>query len=99
MPRLPKVYNKHHRDAPPDAVNIMRPNTWGNPYTFMDNAPRGTVRVASRAEAIQRFEKYLRDCPDLIAAVKSELRGKSLVCCCKPLPCHGDVLLRIANEG
>jgi hypothetical protein len=26
-----------------------------------------------------------------------ELRGKDLVCWCAPKPCHGDVLLRLAN--
>ena len=26
------------------------------------------------------------------------LRGKDLVCWCSPLPCHADVLLRMANE-
>jgi hypothetical protein len=26
-----------------------------------------------------------------------ELRGKDLVCWCKPDPCHGDLLLRLAN--
>jgi Domain of unknown function (DUF4326) len=27
-----------------------------------------------------------------------ELRGLDLVCWCAPLPCHGDVLLRLASE-
>jgi hypothetical protein len=26
-----------------------------------------------------------------------ELRGRDLVCFCAPLPCHGDLLLRLAN--
>jgi Domain of unknown function (DUF4326) len=26
-----------------------------------------------------------------------ELRGKTLVCWCAPLPCHGDVLVELAN--
>jgi hypothetical protein len=26
-----------------------------------------------------------------------ELRGLDLICWCAPLPCHGDVLLRLAN--
>lgn len=30
--------------------------------------------------------------------VREQLRGKNLVCWCKPLPCHGDVLLTIANS-
>ena len=27
-----------------------------------------------------------------------ELKGKDLVCYCKPARCHGDYLLKIANE-
>ena len=27
-----------------------------------------------------------------------ELRRRDLVCWCAPLPCHGDVLLRLANK-
>ena len=30
--------------------------------------------------------------------VKRELRSKVLGCWCKPGPCHGDILARIANE-
>jgi hypothetical protein len=26
-----------------------------------------------------------------------ELRGRDLVCFCAPRPCHGDLLLRLAN--
>ena len=36
--------------------------------------------------------------PELIARAKVELRGKTLGCWCAPKPCHGDVLLEIANE-
>jgi hypothetical protein len=33
-----------------------------------------------------------------IASYARWLRGLDLVCWCAPLPCHGDVLLRLANE-
>ena len=29
--------------------------------------------------------------------VFDELRGRDLVCFCAPLPCHGDLLRRLAN--
>jgi hypothetical protein len=32
-----------------------------------------------------------------MAAAKTELRGKDLVCWCAPKLCHADVLLEIAN--
>jgi hypothetical protein len=29
---------------------------------------------------------------------RHELAGRDLVCWCAPLPCHGDVLLRLLSE-
>lgn len=78
-------------------VYIGRPSKWGNPFSHLP----GTLakhRVASRAEAIAAYERYLLTRPDLIAAAKIELRGKTLGCWCHPRACHGDVLARIADE-
>ncbi len=36
---------------------------------------------------------------ELIEAARTELRGKRLGCWCAPLPCHGDVLSRVAEGG
>lgn len=35
--------------------------------------------------------------PELIERAKSELKGKHLLCWCHPAPCHGNVLIEIAN--
>lgn len=86
----------HWQKAPFD-VYIGRPSRWGNPFSHV--TPRREFRVASRAEAIDRFEQWLLSQPDLVARVKRELRGKVLGCWCAPLRCHGEVLYRIANEG
>lgn len=55
-------------------------------------------RDGTRDEVIAKFESYLRSSPALVAAAKQELRGKDLACWCAPLPCHAEVLMRIANE-
>lgn len=87
----------HCKKAPYD-VYIGRPSKWGNPYSHMP----GTLakhQVASREEAIQRYEEeYLHSRPDLMMAARRKLKGKVLGCWCSPLPCHGDVLARIAEE-
>ncbi len=70
-------------------VYIGRGGPFGNPFRI---GPDG-----SREEVIKKFEIWLRSQPDLIEQVKRELRGKRLGCFCAPLPCHGDVLARIAN--
>ena len=34
-----------------------------------------------------------------LESVRSELAGKDLACWCAPLPCHGDILLKLANPS
>ena len=70
---------------------------WGNPFSHK----AGTLaehRVATREEAISKYEVWLLSQPELVARVKRELRAKVLGCWCHPLACHGDVLARVANE-
>lgn len=82
-----KVLNKRTSQ---DGVYIGRPSKFGNPFVI---GQHGT-----RAQVIEQYEAWLLSQPALVAAAKRELRGKSLVCWCAPLACHGDVLLRVANE-
>jgi hypothetical protein len=82
-----KVLNKR---VSADGVYIGRPSKFGNPFVIGQHG--------SREQVIARFETWLLGQPALVAAAKRELRGKSLVCWCAPQACHGDVLMRIANE-
>jgi hypothetical protein len=78
-------------------VMVYRPTIYGNPFSHA----KGTLakfKVATREEAIRRYEPWLRAQPDLVALVRRELRGKVLGCWCKPLDCHADILARIADE-
>lgn len=84
---MPKVYNKHHKDAPDDAVYVGRPSFWGNPFVI---GPDGT-----RAEVIERYREHVSEMHGLI---KQWLKGKDLICYCAPKPCHADILLEIANS-
>lgn len=52
--------------------------------------------VASREEAIARYEEWLIAQPELVVSLP-ELRGKVLGCWCSPKPCHGEVLVRLAG--
>jgi len=76
-------------------VYVGRPSRWGNPFTYKTGT-RAEV-VVPVAEVLPRYEAWLRDQPELMAAI-GELRGKVLGCWCAPSPCHGDVLARIADE-
>ncbi len=79
-------------------VYIGRPSKWGNPFTHIaDRKTAAQFVVATREEAVRRYEAWVRTQPHLMAAL-GELRGKTLACWCKPLSCHGDVLARLADE-
>lgn len=86
---MPKVYNKHHKNAPPDAVYIGRPTKWGNPFSI--------GKDGTREQVIEKFKHYVLARPELIQAAQRELVGRDLVCFCAPKPCHGDVWLIVAN--
>jgi hypothetical protein len=92
MPRRIQLRRTKGWRKPDGAVVIARPTKWGNPH-------RRGPEVA--VEAVERYRA------DLLAGrlritvddVQQELRGKDLACWCPPTrPCHGDVLLEIANE-
>lgn len=85
----PKVLNKY-KDFSLSAVYIGRPSKWGNPYTI--------GKDGTREEVISKFSLYLQGNTALQEAVKQELKGKNLLCFCAPKPCHGDILLKLANE-
>jgi len=73
----------------PYDVYIGRPSKWGNPYTI--------CKEHTRKDVIRLYEAWIKTRPELLAALP-ELRGKRLGCYCAPLPCHGDVLVRLAEE-
>jgi hypothetical protein len=79
-------------------VYIGRPSKWGNLWSHKGSRIRDVQVVATVEEAIAKYENYIRSNPQLVADAKRELKGKILACWCKPGPCHGDVLARIAEE-
>lgn len=74
---------------PDDAVVIMRPGPWGNPFSLS--------KGYTREQAIHLHRAWVMSQPELIACIRRELRGQHLACCCKPKACHGDFLLWLAN--
>lgn len=88
MPRKPRLLvnaNQARYD-----VFIGRPTIWGNPYVAgVHGTKRGVV------------EKYRESLPRLrdgaVIRRLPELRGKVLGCPCGGRPCHGEVLVELAN--
>ena len=87
---MPKVHNKYHGTAGSNAIYIGRGSPYGNPFMIGKHGDRDSV--------CDQYETMLMNNPKLLAQVKAELKGKDLVCFCSPQRCHGDVLLRVANE-
>jgi len=71
-------------------VYIGRPSKWGNPFVI--------GRDGTREQVIARYEQWLLEQPELVAAL-GELAGKTLGCWCAPRACHGDVLARLATTA
>lgn len=86
---MPKVFNQKTDKIPEDAVYIGRPSIFGNPFIIGIDG--------SRKDVIEKYRRHLALNTELRNLVIKELKGKDLVCWCSPLPCHGDVLLEIAN--
>lgn len=85
-----------HCKKEPFDVYIGRGSKWGNPFTHLPSRhPQVIEQVASREEAIRRFEKWVVTRPELMASLH-ELHGKTLGCWCDPRPCHGHVLASLA---
>lgn len=83
----------------PFDVYIGRPSKWGNPFTHHISGTLAKFRVTTRLEAIQAYEKWITEGEGQhLLKDLHELKGKTLGCWCSPLPCHGDVLLRLSNQ-
>ena len=80
------VVNKRHASFD---VYIGRGSKWGNPYCIgLDG---------DRDEVIRKYEVWIRGQKHLMDSLH-ELDGKILGCFCFPLPCHGNVLIKLRAE-
>lgn len=70
-------------------VYIGRPGPFGNPFAITE--------LVDRQTAIDLYKGWVRAQPDLLRRIRAECKGKTLGCFCKPLPCHGDILVEIAE--
>jgi hypothetical protein len=85
---MTKVINIRDKKGTPDEVYIGRGSKWGNPFVI--------GKGGTRDEVIEKYREYIMrtELPEQI----NELNGKTLICYCKPYPCHGDVLIELLGE-
>lgn len=84
-----KVYNKYST-VPAGSVYIGRGSAFGNPFVIGRDGNRNAV--------CDKYKDMVASNAVLREKIKSELRGKDLVCFCAPKRCHGDLLLELANS-
>lgn len=65
---------------------------FGNPYWSNVESARGAAIAAYR---VYFYKRLAAD--EVFAARVQDLRGKRLVCFCKPKACHGDVIAEYLN--
>jgi hypothetical protein len=82
-----KLVNRHHGDRYDQYIG--RGTIWGNPFSIESSG--------SREAAIGEYRRYLLASPELLAQLE-DLRGLTLACSCKPMACHGDVLLELIDS-
>lgn len=107
MPKRIRLSRKKGWRLPKNAVNISRSGNWGNPFIIGKHGDRarcvdlflklcgGFTNLSVDEECFQRQRKFIAHALRNI----HRLRGKNLACWC-PVdgqPCHGDVLLKMAN--
>lgn len=99
---------------PPNTVSICRPGKFGNPFSIESCIDAGFAQDVQGArqmcvdtfrdwlETGDRSEWFFQDGVELRKKILDnigELRGKDLACFCKEgEPCHGDVLIELANK-
>lgn len=72
---------------------IGRPSLLGNPFR---------VDILGRKAAINLYREYFLHKIEKDRAFRKEVedcRGKTLGCFCKPLACHGDIIVEWLNEN
>ena len=69
-------------------IDITRRGPWGNPFYIS--------RDGTRAEVIEKYRQWIFTQSKLLANLYT-LKGKRLGCVCKPLPCHGDILVELVE--
>jgi hypothetical protein len=94
----------------PFTLDIGRGTIFGNPFTHLPlHTTLASVKVGSREEAVQAFEDWLRGTRwqeeslkkhrlVLLEAIPQIPENAILGCYCKPLLCHGDIIIKIWIE-
>ena len=62
---------------------------WANPFS---------LKKYGRQKCMELYTEYIHSQMELLADI-NELKGKILGCWCKPERCHGDILIKLIEQG
>jgi hypothetical protein len=93
MPKRIQLRRTRGWRKPAGVIVVSRPSKWGNPFRVGVDGDAASCATAYR-RALVAGELVVT-----VADVRRELGGRDLACWCQPgAPCHGDVLLDLAND-
>lgn len=75
----------------PYDIFIGRGSPWGNPFLIGIDG--------NRHEVIEKYRAKVLGDSNMVDKIRRELKGRVLGCYCSPLPCHGEVLVEIAEQS
>lgn len=95
-----RVINKYHGKIGVSYQSVMRPSPLGNPYKVKPSGPY------NRSEAVDLYKTWLEgqiatgNAPviaelDRLVNIAMDTGELNLVCCCKPLACHADIIREV----
>ena len=92
-----KIERVNINDCDPDEyIYIGRPSKYGNLYTSKQS--KIAEIVPTRKEAIEKFDEYVTDNPDIVDELIFEMNEKQIFkigCWCKTgQSCHGDIYIK-----
>lgn len=96
-----KVINKNSTVQKEKTIYIGRPSVLGNPYLIGKDGDRSKVIFLYRSwlhSKIKLKDKAVLAVLDEIRKIEKKHKTCYLVCWCKPLPCHGDVIKEILDN-
>ncbi len=88
-------------------IGYQRTGYFGNPFKLGEVCTRCGDEHLTPGSTLKCYEAWLRDTISapvgmegsrLFASEVKALWGKTLVCHCKPGPCHGDILAQVCAE-
>lgn len=66
----------------------LNESMWHNPYPYY---------IFGRELCLKKYSMYITNNTTLLNQLYT-LKGKTLGCFCKPLTCHGDILVQLIND-